>query len=97
MNAAETEGIGAHQAALVSIRPSTGEIVAMIGGTHFSLNNQFNRAYQAKRRNRDGIGIGLSIARGIVEAHGGRMWVESPAASTGVGTRFFFTLPAAQP
>ncbi|MES1165401.1 MAG: HAMP domain-containing sensor histidine kinase, partial [Verrucomicrobiota bacterium] len=57
----------------------------------------FDRAYQAKRRNRDGIGIGLSIARGIVEAHGGRMWVESPAASTGVGTRFFFTLPAAQP
>ncbi len=57
----------------------------------------FDRAYQAKRRNRDGIGIGLSIARGIVEAHGGRMWVESPAAPTGVGTRFFFTLPAAQP
>ena len=57
----------------------------------------FDRAYQAKRRNRDGIGIGLSIARGIVEAHGGRMWVESPAALTGVGTRFFFTLPAAQP
>jgi signal transduction histidine kinase len=56
----------------------------------------FDRVYQSKRRNRDGIGIGLSIARGIVEAHGGRMWVESPAASTGVGTRFFFTLPAAQ-
>ncbi|MDQ6823125.1 MAG: PBP1A family penicillin-binding protein [Candidatus Eremiobacteraeota bacterium] len=44
------EGIGAHQAALVSIRPSTGEIVAMIGGTHFSLSNQFNRAWQAHRQ-----------------------------------------------
>lgn len=47
---AVAEGIGAHQAALVSIRPSTGEIVAMIGGTHFSLANQFNRAWQAHRQ-----------------------------------------------
>ena len=44
------EGINAHEAALVSIRPSTGEIVAMIGGPHFSLTNQFNRAWQAKRQ-----------------------------------------------
>ena len=47
---AKAEGINAHQAALVSIRPSTGEIVAMIGGTHFSLDNQFNRAWQAHRQ-----------------------------------------------
>ncbi len=46
----EAEGIGAHQAALVAIRPSTGEIMAMIGGSHFSLRNQFNRAYQAHRQ-----------------------------------------------
>ena len=44
------EGIGASQAALVAIKPSTGEIVAMIGGTHFSLDNQFNRAWQAHRQ-----------------------------------------------
>ncbi len=60
------------------------------------LPHVFDRYYQAKRRNRDGIGIGLSIARGIVEAHGGRLWAESPAASTGAGSAFFFTLPAAQ-
>ena len=50
VHAAETEGIGAHQAALVAIRPSTGEIMAMIGGTDFSLTNQFNRAWQAHRQ-----------------------------------------------
>lgn len=47
---AKAEGIGADEAALVAIRPSTGEIVAMIGGAHFSLSNQFNRAWQAHRQ-----------------------------------------------
>ena len=50
VGAAEGEGIGAHQAALVALRPSTGEILAMVGGTHFSLQNQFNRAWQAHRQ-----------------------------------------------
>jgi penicillin-binding protein 1A len=45
------EGINAHQAALVAIRPKTGEIVAMVGGAGgFSLQNQFNRAWQALRQ-----------------------------------------------
>jgi penicillin-binding protein 1A len=44
------EGIGAHQAALVALRPSTGEIIAMVGGAGFSLHDQFNRAWQARRQ-----------------------------------------------
>ncbi|MHB8152071.1 MAG: transglycosylase domain-containing protein [Bacillati bacterium] len=43
-------GVGGHQAALVAIQPSTGQIVAMVGGTRFSLSNQFNRAWQALRQ-----------------------------------------------
>jgi penicillin-binding protein 1A len=51
VSSAAAEQINAHQAALVAIRPSTGEIVAMVGGAGgFSLSNQFNRAWQALRQ-----------------------------------------------
>ena len=50
MNQAKLEGIGANEGALVALRPSTGEVLAMVGGTHFSIDNQFNRAWQAHRQ-----------------------------------------------
>jgi len=40
-----------------------------------------------------GTGLGLSISKRIIEAHGGRIWAESPASETGKGSKFTFTLP----
>jgi signal transduction histidine kinase len=40
-----------------------------------------------------GTGLGLSITRRIVEAHGGRIWVESPCPESNHGSKFTFTLP----
>jgi signal transduction histidine kinase len=54
----------------------------------------FGRFWQAKTSDRRGIGLGLAIAKGIVEAHNGRIWVES---HVGLGSTFYFTLPAVVP
>lgn len=52
----------------------------------------FDRYWQSSRTNRQGAGLGLAIAKGIVEAHGGRIWIES---RPGEGTTASFTLPLA--
>ena len=51
----------------------------------------FYRGGTETARSRAGAGLGLAVARAIVEAHGGRIWL--PA--TPVGTRVRFTLPTA--
>lgn len=59
------------------------------------LPHVFDRYYrtQATRASHEGLGLGLYITRGLVEAHGGRLWAES---RLGAGSTFSFTLPLAE-
>jgi len=50
----------------------------------------FDKFYRAKPAREGGVGLGLTICRGIVEAHGGRIWAEN---RRGGGAVFRFTIP----
>jgi len=54
------------------------------------LEHIFEKFYRGKRPRGRGVGLGLAICRGFVEAHGGRIWVENRSAG---GAAFRFTLP----
>ena len=58
------------------------------------LFSRFGRTYDARTTGKPGTGLGLYICKGLVEAHGGRMWVDSVPGEL---TSFHFLLPKAPP
>jgi signal transduction histidine kinase len=82
----------------VSARRRNNEIVTVVtdqgtGIPRQDLPRLFDRMFQADRKKKtgaSGAGLGLSICKGLVEAHQGKIWIES---EEGAGTKCFFTLP----
>ena len=79
----------------IAARADADEIVVSVrdtgtGMSEEDLDRVFEPYWQARRTASLGAGLGLKIAKGIVEAHGGRIWAES---ALGEGTTFYFTLP----
>ncbi len=81
----------------VTLRVQDGQVVTAVsdrgpGIAPEDLPHIFERYYRARKGKArpEGLGLGLYITRGLVEAHGGRIWVES---RVGEGSAFSFTLP----
>jgi PAS domain S-box-containing protein len=86
-----------HGRVTIGAAPSDGEVLFWVADTGCGippegLPHVFDRFWQAKKGARHGAGLGLPITRGIIDAHGGRIWIES---TLGRGTIVFFTVPEA--
>jgi two-component system, OmpR family, phosphate regulon sensor histidine kinase PhoR len=84
----------------VAVEVQNGEAVITVADTGIGIPladqerifERFYRVDAARSREVGGTGLGLSISKHIIEAHGGRIWVES---DVGQGSRFHFSIPAA--
>jgi signal transduction histidine kinase len=56
-----------------------------------NMSHLFDNFWQARKNDRRGVGLGLAIVKELVEAHGGKIWVES---NVDHGSTFSFSLPS---
>jgi len=83
----------------IGAAPRDGDVLFWVAdtGPGIAIEDQarlFDRFWRAQHTKRAGAGLGLVIVKGIVEAQGGRVWVESAPAR---GSTFYFTIAAAPP
>ena len=64
-----------------------------IGIPEEELDQVFKEFFRGSNVKTKGSGLGLSIVKGVVAAHGGDIWAESPCPETGKGCKFIFTIP----
>jgi signal transduction histidine kinase len=81
----------------VGAQSTDGDVLFWVADTGTGISSEnlphvFDPFWQARKGGRYGAGLGLPIVKGLVEAHGGRVWVDS---TIGRGTTFYFTLPSA--
>lgn len=86
----------------IEARPSDGNLIISIRDPGIGIStdelpyvfHKYHRTDHGQERNIEGHGLGLYICEKLVQAHGGRIWVES---APGQGSRFSFSLPAGIP
>jgi signal transduction histidine kinase len=87
---------------MVSAERKNGEVQVHVADTGIGIparevDRIFERFYQVEphlTRTHGGLGLGLAIAKGMIELHGGKIWVESVE---GLGSRFSFSVPLEGP
>ncbi len=84
--------------ALVRVKEHDNEVAVEVIDTGIGippdeLPRLFDDFFRGSNAGKKGTGLGLSISKRIIQAHGGKIWAESPCTETGAGSRFVFTLP----
>lgn len=92
LNASDAVAESERQTVTIGARQDGGKLIVTVADTGPGVSveaaaNLFSWAASAKT---DGMGLGLSICRTIVEAHGGRIWLENSSEN---GAEFRFSIP----
>ena len=82
----------------VCVRQATNELLVEVMDTGCGIPPEelprvFEDFFRGSNIEARGTGLGLSISKRIIEAHGGKIWIESPCKVTGKGSKFSFTIP----